>query len=102
MKPLGYHVDLGVKLSALRRQGVLVVGSGNIVHNLGRVDRTHEASGFDWAQRFNQAAMACLLESPGMPRHSGSTPTSISPADRVPTPDHLTGAPVSAAAGPLT
>jgi 4,5-DOPA dioxygenase extradiol len=37
-KPAEYHVQLGARLSALRDRGVLVVASGNIVHNLPRVD----------------------------------------------------------------
>ncbi|CAM4021785.1 4,5-DOPA dioxygenase extradiol [Flavobacterium sinopsychrotolerans] len=47
-----YHFDLAQKLSALRTRGILIVGSGNIVHNLGLVDyRNFEKDnyGYDWA-----------------------------------------------------
>ena len=65
MKPFDDHLDLGAKLAPLRSRGVLIVGSGNIVHNLGRVNRGLETTGFDWAKRFNEAAMDCLLNTPG-------------------------------------
>jgi 4,5-DOPA dioxygenase extradiol len=86
MKPAEYHVELGTKLAALRRQGVMVIGSGNIVHNLGRVDLRQAATGFDWAHRFNEAAMACLLESPADAARLVEHPD----YDRAaPTPDHF-------------
>lgn len=47
-----YHYDLARELAALRKKGVLIVGSGNMVHNLGRVawDRLNDKEyGFDWA-----------------------------------------------------
>ena len=33
-KPAGFHFEIGTKLSSLREQGILIIGSGNIVHNL--------------------------------------------------------------------
>lgn len=51
-----YHYNLAKELSALRERGVLIVGSGNIVHNLRRVawDKLDEPEfGFDWAYEAN-------------------------------------------------
>ena len=47
------HYALGRELGALRDRGVLVMGSGNIVHNLGRIDRRLPEAGFDWAVEFD-------------------------------------------------
>ncbi|MFL6692818.1 MAG: 4,5-DOPA dioxygenase extradiol, partial [Ramlibacter sp.] len=47
-----YHVDLGRKLAALREQGVFVMGSGNVVHNLRRMNPGYAERAFDWAKRF--------------------------------------------------
>lgn len=47
-----YHFDLAKKLSKLRDKGILIIGSGNIVHNLGLVDfhNFHKDDyGYDWA-----------------------------------------------------
>lgn len=51
-KPPQYHFDLAARLSSLRDKGILIVGSGNIVHNLGLVDWPNMQKvdhGFDWA-----------------------------------------------------
>lgn len=55
-KPAQYHFDLAKELSALRKKGVLIIGSGNMVHNLGMVawDKINEPEyGFDWAHEMN-------------------------------------------------
>lgn len=56
-QPAQFHYDLGRRLAPLRDEGVLVIGSGNLVHNLhtyawGR----HEPEPFDWAVRFENSA----------------------------------------------
>lgn len=51
-----YHYDLSKELASLRRKGVLIIGSGNMVHNLRMVawDRLNDDSyGFDWAIEAN-------------------------------------------------
>ena len=63
-KPLEYHLDLGVRLAPLRASGVLVLSSGNVVHNLGGMDRSRPDSGFDWAQRFDDAAREVMAGEP--------------------------------------
>ena len=85
-KPFDYHLELGSRLTPLRDSGVLIVGSGNIVHNLGRMDPGRVEQGFDWAQRFDRDARALLTEEPG------SILDLRSHADyslAVPTPDHF-------------
>jgi len=52
-RPPAWHYELGRELRGLRDRGVLVLGSGNIVHNLRRVTRQQPASGFDWAVEFD-------------------------------------------------
>lgn len=47
------HYQIGNELSALRDEGVLIFGSGNIVHNLRLVDWHMENKGFDWAYKFD-------------------------------------------------
>jgi 4,5-DOPA dioxygenase extradiol len=47
------HLDLGGEISNLRERGVLILGSGNIVHNLGRVDWDNPHGAYDWAIEFD-------------------------------------------------
>ena len=61
-KPAAFHYELGRRLRPLRDEGVLVVGSGNLVHNLhayawGR----HPVEPFDWATRFEEQARRALV-----------------------------------------
>jgi len=51
-QPAAHHLALGRRLAALREEGVLVLGSGGIVHNLGRVAWQGAAATPDWALEF--------------------------------------------------
>jgi len=86
MKPLDYHLGLGAKLAPLRDSGVMVIGSGNVVHNLGGMDPRRPDSGFDWAHRFDDAARAVMAERPGDLPSVSETPDFDA---AVPTPDHF-------------
>jgi len=56
-QPVSYHLDLGRRLAPLRDEGVLVLGSGNIVHNLGRLSpREEDPHVMDWALAFDAFA----------------------------------------------
>jgi 4,5-DOPA dioxygenase extradiol len=55
-KPPQYHYDLAKELYGLRKKGVLIIGSGNMVHNLRMVSWQHMNNpgfGFDWALKMN-------------------------------------------------
>jgi 4,5-DOPA dioxygenase extradiol len=59
-----YHYDLSKELSSLRRKGVLIIGSGNMVHNLGMVswDKMEEPGyGYDWAIEANEKMKKFIL-----------------------------------------
>jgi 4,5-DOPA dioxygenase extradiol len=64
-QPAQYHLDLGRKLHALRRSGVLVVGSGNTVHNLGAVDFHAPNGAYPWARAFNEKVIESVCRAPG-------------------------------------
>jgi 4,5-DOPA dioxygenase extradiol len=53
-KAPSYHYELAGYLKSLRKKGVLIIGSGNIVHNLGRIDWQNTAPVFDWAKEFDE------------------------------------------------
>ena len=85
-KPVEEHLALGAALEPLRRDGVLVVASGNVVHNLGRIDWGRPDEGTDWAHRFDDAAREIMLGDPA------ALPALVGHPDRaaaVPTPDHF-------------
>lgn len=86
LKPLDYHVELGAKLAPLRDRGIMVLASGNVVHNLRRVQWDKPDSAFDWAERFDDAVLAQLGADP-----SAILSTTAHPdyALAVPTPDHF-------------
>ncbi len=86
LKGADHHLQLGAALAPLREDGVLVVGSGNVVHNLGGVSRAMPDAGFDWARRFDDAARELMLTDPtAVPRLDGHRDYGLA----VPTPDHF-------------
>jgi 4,5-DOPA dioxygenase extradiol len=57
-----YHYMLARELASLRRKGVMILGSGNIVHNLGAVDWVHQDAGYDWAVEANDMVKRLILD----------------------------------------
>ena len=86
LKPLDYHVDLGRRLDALRDSGILVLASGNVVHNLRRIEWNKPDSAFDWAERFDDAVVDQLAADPADILKVAEHPDY---ALAVPTPDHF-------------
>jgi 4,5-DOPA dioxygenase extradiol len=85
-KPFDYHLDLGARLAPLRERGVLVIGSGNVVHNLGGANPAMVDDGFTWAQRFDESAKERMLGDPAeVARIDGHRDF----RSAVPTPDHF-------------
>jgi 4,5-DOPA dioxygenase extradiol len=87
-QPALFHYELGKRLSSLRDRGVLIVGSGNLVHNLhaygwGR----REIKPFDWAMRFEQRVRELLSAGDHDPLIAYDT-LGRDAALSVPTPDH--------------
>ena len=62
-KPLQYHYELATELRPLRTRGVLIMGSGNIVHNLGLADFDDmDAKPVDWAVEFDEIVKKRLVD----------------------------------------
>lgn len=57
-----FHFQVGQSLRSLRDQGVLILGSGNLVHNLSRINWNKLSEGFDWAIEFDEWIKARLVE----------------------------------------
>jgi 4,5-DOPA dioxygenase extradiol len=85
-KPLDYHLALGARLAPLRERGVLILASGNVVHNLGGMDWQLPDGGYDWAVRFDHEVKGQMMSAPadaaGLDGHPDYHKA-------VPTPDHF-------------
>lgn len=64
-KPTAFHYQLGKELAALRRKGVIIIGSGNSIHNLRMVD-WHKMDivdyGYDWAIEANEKIRQLIVD----------------------------------------
>lgn len=90
-KPAAYHYELAKELVALRQKGVLIVGSGNMVHNLRMVawDKMNTPNyAFDWAAEANQTMKKSIASgdhNPLINYTSGGTAMKLA----IPTPEHF-------------
>jgi len=87
-KPASFHYEIGQRLALLREEGILLVGSGNLVHNLhayawGR----HAVDPFEWAVRFEQEARGWLQSGDHRPLVHYETLGREAQLS-IPTPDH--------------
>lgn len=87
-KPASFHYEIGRRLAPLRREGVLLAGSGNLVHNLhayawGR----HVQEPYDWAVRFEDHARRLLVANEPKPLVEYET-LGKDALLSIPTPDH--------------
>lgn len=85
-KDFADHVALGAALAPLRERGVLIVGSGNVVHNLGEISWQDPDGATDWNVEFDQDARTLMAERPG---DIASLRTHRHYRAAAPTPDHL-------------
>lgn len=86
-QPPRYHFQVGEQLRALRDQGILIVGSGNLVHNLRRIRWEENALPYDWAVEFDQWIKTKLE---ARDHEALVTKAMDTPAGKlsIPTPDH--------------
>jgi 4,5-DOPA dioxygenase extradiol len=84
--PFDDHFKLGAKLHELRSEGVLILGSGNVVHNLRLIDWNSPGEGNDWAHRFDDS-MRAIMTSDATDLGTASAHPDYRLA--VPTPDHF-------------
>jgi 4,5-DOPA dioxygenase extradiol len=87
-QPPSFHYEVGRMLAPLRDEGVLVIGSGNVVHNLhGYAWGRHQPEPYDWTVRFENAVRERLLASDHAPLidYEGFGRDALL---SVPTPDH--------------
>ncbi|MEO8236370.1 MAG: 4,5-DOPA dioxygenase extradiol [Flavobacterium sp.] len=89
-KPANYHFELAQKLQLLRHRGILIIGSGNIIHNLRLVDFNNFNKvdyGYDWAIEAQETINSYLLEGNYKPLINYKNQNSSFQL-AIPTPDH--------------
>jgi 4,5-DOPA dioxygenase extradiol len=87
-QPAAFHYEIGRRLAPLRNEGILIVGSGNLVHNLHTYAwGGHMPEPYDWAIRFEQEAREMMIAGEFKPLIDYEN---LGPEARlsIPTPDH--------------
>lgn len=82
-----HHYELSKELSTLRKKGVLIIGSGNMVHNLGIIDWKNQNNGFDWAIEANEKMKSYITSGDFSPLINYSTQGKAFQLS-IPTPEH--------------
>ncbi|HEX2541375.1 MAG TPA: 4,5-DOPA dioxygenase extradiol [Caldimonas sp.] len=62
---LRYHLELGERLAPLRERGIFILGSGNVVHNLRRIDWNRPDGAHAWGERFDADVKRLMTSAPG-------------------------------------
>lgn len=90
-KPAHYHYELAQQLASLRKKGVLIIGSGNMVHNLGMISMRsadfNAPFGHDWAIEANEIFKKHILTNEHQPLINYSS-LGKAVALSIPTPEH--------------
>lgn len=86
-KPAAYHYELAKSLASLRKKGVLIIGSGNMVHNLRLPNFSMPNQGFDWAIEMNEVFKKHILDGNHQPLLDYEKLGSAAKL-AIPTPDH--------------
>lgn len=81
-----YHLDLGARLAPLRDRGIFIIASGNVVHNLRRLDWNLTDRVFDWGERFDSHVKQVMTSDP---RQLATAHTHPDYRPCVPTPEHF-------------
>ena len=88
-QPPSFHYDIGQRIAALREEGILIIGSGNLVHNLHAYAwGQHTAEPYDWAVSFERRVRELLLSDETKPLIGYEHKLGKEAMLAVPTPDH--------------
>lgn len=86
MLSIDEHIELGRRLEPLAHEGVLIVGSGNVVHNLSKMNWQTPDAHFDWAESFDTEIRSIMATAPAeLARAMSHDAWDLA----VPTPDHF-------------
>ncbi len=87
-RPPAWHFELAKRLAPLRDEGVLIIGTGNIVHNLPAMNwGDRNCAPYDWSRRFNDYIKQAIVDDAPQ-RAVDFASQSLDAAKSVPTPDH--------------